>query len=187
MMVCHAATGSWTTPPWVLYARQYMPFDGPGIGPVQTPPPDRGFPPHLEVLYRAFLQSRRAHTVGHLPAEALRRLLIVAKLLPSWFLFPFALIGLFYSPWWMASVFALAYFALQLTFHVGGEIYYLDLVPWLFLLVGAGVAMAVRAALRQRRSLAVAACGAMSFAALWVLTGMTQEFYLVTAYASRRG
>ena len=27
----------------------------------------------------------------------------------------------------------------------------------------------------------------MSFAALWVLTGITQEFYLVTAYASRRG
>jgi hypothetical protein len=52
-VIFHATTGSWTTPPWALYARQYMPFDGPGIGAVHAPAPERGFPPHLRSLYDA--------------------------------------------------------------------------------------------------------------------------------------
>src|SRR5438105_8431252 len=51
---CKATTGSWTTPPWSLYARQYMPYDGPGIGPVRDQRAERGFPEHLAGLYDGF-------------------------------------------------------------------------------------------------------------------------------------
>src|SRR5436853_508968 len=57
-VVCKAATGSWTTPPWSLYAREYMPYDGPGIGPVRDVQAGRGFPPHLAGLHDGFLESR---------------------------------------------------------------------------------------------------------------------------------
>src|SRR5437588_8829437 len=67
--VCKTTTGAWTTPPWSLYASQYMPYDGPGIGPVRDLRAARGFPAHLMGLYEGFLETRRRHTWSHLPEE----------------------------------------------------------------------------------------------------------------------
>src|SRR4051812_23865763 len=148
-VVCNSATGSWTTPPWSLYGRQYMPFDGPGIGPVHAPPPERGLPPHLRDLDVGFRQSRERHTFARLPSDLVYRAGIVASLLPSAVAsVPFALVGLFWTALWPASVYAVAFFLLQLTFHVRAPIYYLEMAPWIFLLAAAGAHQAVRAAAR---------------------------------------
>src|SRR5204863_300344 len=97
-----AATGSWTTAPWSLYARQYMPYDGPGIGGFHEPAVERGFPPHLRGLHDRFLESRERHTWARFPQVVLRRLKIVAQLAPSWGLIPFAIAGLLWTPLWSA-------------------------------------------------------------------------------------
>ena len=72
IVACKAATGSWTTAPWSLYAHQYMPYDGPGIGAVHAPQAERGFPPHLQGLHDRFLESRQRHTWARLPREIQR-------------------------------------------------------------------------------------------------------------------
>lgn len=186
-MVCKSATGSWTTPPWSLYARQYMPYDGPGIGGVREVLPERGFPPHLDGLYDGFLETRRKHTWSHFPAETLRRLRVVADLLPSWMVLPFAAVGLLWTPLWATSVFAIAFFAASLTFHVGGAIYHLELYPWLALLAAAGTQLAVSGALRLRRPLALVACVLVSAAGLWIGVRAATELRLVLMHAPERG
>src|SRR2546428_7380709 len=42
---------------------------------------------------------------------------------------PFAIAGALWPPLWATSVFAAAFFAASLTFHVGGAIYHLELYP----------------------------------------------------------
>ena len=186
-IVCKAATGSWITPPWSLYARQYMPYDGPGIGPVHEVRPERGFPPHLAGLYDGFLETRRKHTWSHLPAETLRRLSIVADLPPSRMVLPFAAAGLLFTPLWATSVFAIAFFAASLSFHVGGAIYHLELYPWLALVAAAGTQLAVSGALRLRRPLALAAGVVLAAAGLWTVVRAATELRLVLVHAPERG
>ena len=186
-LVCKATTGSWTTAPWALYARQYMPYDGPGIGPVPEVRAERGFPPHLGGLYDGFLDTRRKHSWQHFPAETLRRLRIVAELAPAWAVLPFALAGIFWTPLWPSSVFALAFFAASLTFHVGGAIYHLELYPWLALTAAAGAEMAIRGALRLRRPFAIAVCSLLAVPALWTLVRSVTELRLILRHAPRRG
>ncbi len=186
-VVCKATTGSWTTVPWALYARQYTPYDGPGIGPLSSTPPERGMPAHLRMLDEGFRKSRARHTLAQLPAELGRRLLLLPRLLPGFIAGPFAVAGLFWAPLWPASVLAAAFFALQLTFHVRGVIYYLEMAPWLFLAVAAGAELAGRAALRLRRPLATAAVVALAITALWTSVGMAIELAPVVERAPERG
>jgi hypothetical protein len=186
-VVCKAATGSWTTPPWSLYARQYMPYDGPGIGGVREVRPERGFPPHLTSLYEGFLETRRKHTWSHLPSETVRRLSVVAELAPAWAAIPFAIAGLLWQPLWPAALFALAFFAASLTFHVGGAIYHLEIYPWLALSAAAGAELAVRGALRLRRPFALLACAALAIPALWTAVRAITEVRLVLMNAPERG
>jgi hypothetical protein len=186
-IVCAATTGSPRTAPWSLYARQYMPYDGPGIGSVPQTKAERGFPPHLKILHDGFLESRRRHTLERLPAEAFRRARIVAGLLPSWAAVPFAVLGLFWPPLIMTSVFAATTFLLQLTFHVGGAIYHLEMYPWLALAAAAGGEMAIRAALRVRHVPAIAACALVGAAALWTAGRMVKDTALVLIHAPERG
>lgn len=185
--VCRATTGSWTTAPWSLYARQYMPFDGPGIGPVRADPPQRPLPAHLHDLEVGFRQSRERHTFARLPAEAGRRILLVARLLPGWVAVAFAALGLLWRPLWPASVFALIFYVLQLTFHFRSAIYYLEMAPWLFLAAAAGAELAVRGALRLRRAAAVPSLVALAMAALWIGVGMATDLHPVIVHASERG
>jgi hypothetical protein len=183
---CKATTGSWTTPPWSLYARQYMPFDGPGIGAVRDVHAERGFPPHLMGLHDGFLETRRKFTWSRLPAETLRRLRLVAGMPPAWAVIPFSVAGAFWAPLWPASIFALAFFAASSTFHVGGAIYNLELYPWLALAAAAGAEMALRGALRLRRPLAASALAMLCIAALWTASRAARELYTVITRAAER-
>jgi hypothetical protein len=185
-IVCKATTGSWTTAPWSFYARQYMPFDGPGIGPMRAVAPERVLPPHLGDLPYGFELSRRRHTFARLPSETGRRLVLVGELLPGWVAVAFALPGLAWAPLWPASVFAAAFFLLQLTFHFRAPIYYLEMVPWLYLAAAAGAELAVRAIRRLRQPLAIGAAFVASLAALWVAVGMVTELRPVIARAAER-
>lgn len=185
-VVCKQTTGSWTTAPWSLYARQYMPFDGPGVGPMRADRPQRELPPHLRDLDVGFRQSRERHTFARLPSETGRRALLLTRLLPGWVSVPFVLLGLLWAPLWPASVFAVAFFALQLTFHFRATIYYLEMAPWLFLAAAAGVHLAVRAAMRLRRPLSAAAAIVLALAALWTGVGMSTELWRVIERAPER-
>ena len=184
--VCKTTTGAWTTPPWSLYASQYMPYDGPGIGPVRDLRAGRGFPAHLMGLYEGFLETRRRHTWSHLPEELVRRLRLIAVLPPAWAVIPFAIAGAFWPPLWATSVFAAAFFAASLTFHVGGAIYHLELYPWIALAAAAGFEMAVRNALRLRRPLALAACAILAVPAGWTAMRAVSELKAVLTNAHRR-
>jgi hypothetical protein len=184
--VCKATTGAWTTPPWSLYASQYMPYDGPGIGPVRELRAGRGFPAHLLGLYEGFLETRRKHTWSHLPGEMVRRLRLIAGLAPAWAVIPFAIAGAFWPPLWATSVFAAAFFAASLTFHVGGAIYHLELYPWIALTAAAGFETAVRGALRLRRPLALAACAVLAIPAGWTALRAMTELKAVLTNAQRR-
>lgn len=184
---CKAATGSWTTAPWSLYARQYMPFDGPGIGAVRDAPPERPLPAHLQGLRASFLASRQRHTWARLPGEALRRLRIVARLAPGWLVIPFAAAGLFWTPLWSAWLFALAFFLLELLFHAGDEIYFLEIYPCLALAAAAGAELAVRGAMRLRRPLQQGALAVLGAAALYLAVEIATELRMVLRVAADRG
>jgi len=185
-VVCKASTGSWTTAPWSLYAKQYMPFDGPGIGPVRSDAPTLSLPPHLRDLEVGFRQSRERHTFARLPGEAFRRLLLVGNLLPGWVAVAFAVAGLLWRPLWPAGVFAAAFFLLQLTFHFRAPIYYLETVPWLCLAAAAGAELAVRFVRGLRLAAALPAAAALVLAALWVGVLMGTGVRLVVVHAKER-
>jgi hypothetical protein len=183
---CRAATGSWATTPWSLYARQYMPFDGPGIGAVREPPPERALPPHLQGLHDSFLASRQRHTWARLPGEALRRLRIIAQLAPGWLVVPFAAAGLFWTPLWSAWLFALAFFLLELLFHVGDTIYLLEIYPSFALAAAAGAELAVEGASRLRRPLREGALAVLGAAALFIAVQIGTEMRMVLRSAAHR-
>jgi hypothetical protein len=164
-----------------------MPFDGPGIGAMRTDAPERKLPAHLKDLPDGFELSRRRHTFARLPWEAGRRLLLVAGLLPGWVAVAFAVAGLAWTRLWPASVFAAAFFLLQLTFHFRASIYYLEMVPWLCLAAAAGVELAGRRIARLRRSLALGAAVVAGLAGLWVAVGMSTELIPVVRHARDRG
>jgi hypothetical protein len=154
---CRVTTGSWTVPPWLLYARQYMPFDGPGIGPLREDSPTRALPEHLAPLAESFRASRAAYTVSRLPTEAQRRAGLVEDLAPGLLAIPFVLVGVAWTPLLFASIFALLYFGLQLTFHVAMPLYYLEMCPWLALSAAAGAVLTAKGIGRiPRRRWAVA-------------------------------
>jgi hypothetical protein len=184
--ICKATTGSWTTAPWSFYARQYMPFDGPGIGPMRADKPLRDLPPHLRDLPYGFALSRARHTFARLPSETVRRLVLVGELLPGWVAVAFALPGLLWAPLWPASVFAAAFFLLQLTFHFRAPIYYLEMVPWLYLMAGAGTELVVRGIRRLRQPLSTGAAVLAGLAGVWVAVGIVTELRPVIAHAADR-
>src|SRR5207253_2696456 len=160
---------------------------GPGIGPVRDLRAGRGFPAHLMGLYEGFLETRRKHTWSHLPEEMVRRLRLIAVLPPAWAVIPFAIAGAFWPPLWATSVFAAAFFAASLTFHVGGAIYHLELYPWLALSAAAGAEMALRGASRLRRPLAIAAYALLALPALWTAVRIAGELRLVLGHAPEHG
>jgi hypothetical protein len=138
LVACRATTGSWSQPPWLLYARQYMPFDGPGIGPMRKSAAVRALPAHLAPLAETFRASRAAYTFARIPAEARRRAEIVEDLVPGLLVILFVLVGVGWVPLLFAPIFAVIYFGLQLTFHVAMPLYYLETCPWLALSAAAG-------------------------------------------------
>ena len=142
--VCRTTTGSWTVTPWGLYARQYMPFDGPGLGAPREQAAERRVPAHLAPMVEGFRASRARYTWTAFPQEVLRRGQIVEDLAPSLLVLPFVALGVLCTPLVFASVFTLVFFAFQLTFHAAFPFYYLETCPWLALLGAAGAALVVR-------------------------------------------
>ncbi|MCA1827096.1 MAG: hypothetical protein LC689_09180 [Myxococcales bacterium] len=184
---CRAMTGSWTTPPWAQYAREYMPFDGPGIGAVARIRPERRLPNHLIGLFEGFLRTRLAHTWPHLPAAFVERLRVVAALAPSDAALVFIAVALFWAPLWPASVFGGVFFLAALTFHVGRAAYYIEMAPSLILLSVAGAEMAVRAAVRLRsRPVAIASLCLLSLPALWTAARLGTDFSELMSRISER-
>jgi len=96
-------------------------------------------------------------------------------------------VGLFWTPLWASSVFALAFFAASLTFHYGGAIYHLELYPWPRALRrgrrgdGGARGAAPAAAARDDR------CSLLALPALWTAVGIAGELRLVLGHAPERG
>lgn len=176
--VCRATTGSWTRSPWGLYAAQYMPFDGPGLGEPQAPPPLRTLPPHVRALARQWELSRRSYTASRLPAEIVRRAGVTASLVPTVALLaaPLALAGLT-----QALAFALGFlvldFAAMLGFHFVHGLYLFELAPALLLLAAAGASRLAGLSRGEARPPGAGALRivALGVAALALLLGAVRE------------
>jgi hypothetical protein len=177
LFFCHAITGSFTTSPWALYAAQYMPFDGPGLGAPSTTAPLRALPLHLAQLSEGFALSRARYTAAALPGVAWQRLCAAIELLPSKLLLAPALLGLLSARALLFPlVFAAAWFALGLTFHSSLDLYLVELVPVLALLAGLGLDRLIRFGLSLRSRFAkLALIASAALAALWVSLSAVPE------------
>ncbi len=142
LLFCSATTGSATTAPWSLYARQYMPFDGLGFGSeAETRPPERALPPHLARLAANYQASRAAHPLAALPRTALSRLRLLAAFAPSVAIWLFALLALpLLSRLLLPLGFAVLLFSAQLAMHWDEAFYLLEIYAALALVASAGVA-----------------------------------------------
>ena len=134
-----AMTGNLFETPWAQYARQYMPFDGPGIGPIAPRRPERDLPPHLARLADVFYASRARHTLAHLPAAAWIRLQHLANHAPSALLLPLAGLAPFAgAAALLPGLFVALFFFLQLSFHSNQPFYLVEAWPALSLLIALG-------------------------------------------------
>ncbi len=162
-----AAVGSPLFSPWQLWARQYTPFDGPGIGPPPALPAERAVPPHLQDVADLYRGSRTSHLWPRLPDIAGRRLDQLAEFLPQRSLLALALLGvaaaLFTGAAWLALLFGAALFTAQLGFHSGLLQHEVDKYPALCALAAGGLDLALalysaaRARALQRPALGAAA------------------------------
>ena len=144
---CKATTGSWTTTPWSVYARQYTPWDGLGIGPIDARPPERAFPPQLRLMEAAFRESREHYTWSVVPLMALARLKALLDYLPGFGALALLLLGLWSGRMAVPLAYAALLFLLQMTFHFENTWYLQELWPPLAIGVAAGADRLIR--LRQ--------------------------------------
>jgi hypothetical protein len=149
-------TGSFTTSPWTLYARQYTPGDGPGFATPDLPPPLRALPPHLDYLRQSFLASRSSYTLEALPRRAKARLLgVLFQFPPTPLVLAPAALALAFPSGALALplAFAAFFFALQLLFHANHAWYLLEEWVAFCWLAGAGAAAVLRPIARLRHEL----------------------------------
>src|SRR5204862_4394188 len=78
------------------------------------------------------------------------------------------------------------FFLLQLTFHVGGAIYHLEIFPSLALAAAAGAELLTSAALRLRRPLSQVALAGLVGAALFIAVQVGGAVEVVWGRASER-
>lgn len=176
VLTCLVVTGKPFELPWALYARQYMPFDGPGIGKVTAPPAERHLPAHLEELATSFRFSRELHTPLRLVTTVERRATQVSRFSPSPLLLPFALFAFGLGPAAaLAAVFVAAFFALQLFFHASNWYYLLECWPALAFLIAAGADRLARASSGWPRALRIAARAAIVIAAIHAFASIVEE------------
>jgi hypothetical protein len=142
---CHNVTGSFTTTPWALYARQYMPYDGLSLTTDANAPPLRALPTHTRGLGERLRNSRLKYSQGWLGEQGLRAWGVVAIFpghIPALLVLP----GVFGAPpiALVAATVAAAYFILQATHHFTWAAYLVELYPSLLLLAGLGLARILR-------------------------------------------
>src|SRR5207248_2850161 len=90
------------------------------------------------------------------------------------------------APPLIASALIAAFFLLQLTFHVGGAIYHLEIFPSLALAAAAGAELLTSAALRLRRPLSQVALAGLVGAALFIAVQVGSAVEVVWRRASER-
>jgi hypothetical protein len=142
---CRNVTGSFTTTPWALYARQYMPYDGLSLTTDAYALPLRALPPHTRRLAERLRESRFKYSQGWLPEQGLRALGVVAIFpghIPALLILP----GVFGAPpiALVAATVAAVYFILQATHHFTWAAYLVELFSPLLLLAGLGLARILR-------------------------------------------
>lgn len=147
---CKATTGSWTKTPWSLYAREYMPWDGPGIGKAAAPPPERAAPAHLQRMVTLFEQSRERYTWRVIPFYAWARAKALMSYLPGPGAAALLLLGLLCARMSVPFAYVVALFLLQLSFHFMRSWYLQELYPPLALAIAAGADLLVRRAISAR-------------------------------------
>ncbi len=150
---CKATTGAWTLTPWALYARQYMPYDGPGVGPAPQTAPERTFPPHLRSMDESFRVSRAHYTASVLPHAAAVRARVLLDYLPGAGAGALLVIGLSSGLLAVPLTYAALLFLLQLGFHSQHPWYAQELWPALALGVAAGAGRLVQLTLSVRARL----------------------------------
>ena len=141
---CKATTGSWTTTPWSLYARQYMPWDGPGIGPVTAPPPERAAPVQLRRMIESFRVERQRYTWAVVPHIAWARARVLLQYLPGLGAAALLALGLLSAQMAVPLLYVALLFLLQTSFHFMQTWYLQELFPPLALGVAAGADLLVR-------------------------------------------
>ncbi|MBS2024785.1 MAG: hypothetical protein JST92_20510 [Deltaproteobacteria bacterium] len=174
----HAITGHALVDPWRLWAQQYAPWDGPGVGPLRTTAPARAVPDHLAPLLTEYRNSRLRYMPGNLLAAWLVRARLAMTILPSPFLVllcPLGRAAALREGLLGPLVFAVALALLQLLHHFFLRVYWLDVLPLLAILVALGLARCWTwvqpgglADTRPRRALAYAALSAAAMLALYV-------------------
>jgi hypothetical protein len=142
---CRNVTGSFTTTPWELYARQYMPYDGLSLTTDAGARPLRTLPEHSLGLAEQMRESRFRYSQGWLAEQGLRALGVVAIFpghIPALLVLP----GVFGAPpiAFVAATIGAVYFILQATHHFTWAAYLVELYPPLLLLAGLGLARILR-------------------------------------------
>lgn len=142
---CRTVTGSFTTTPWALYARQYMPYDGLSLTTDANARPLRSLPAHTRDLGEGLRRSRLKYSQGWLAEQGLRALGVVAIFpghISALLILPGALGA---SPIALVAVaIAAVYFILQATHHFTWAAYLVELYPPLLLLAGLGLSRILR-------------------------------------------
>lgn len=136
-------TGSFSTTPWGLWARQYSPFDGPGIGAFSDPAPLREVPEHFKPLLEKYRESRVDYTWSALPSEFFYRWVGALKVnlaaMTLVVLVCFGLLAALKVPGLaLAGTVGALYFLSQIGFHSSLFQYSSDFSPAMALLVGGG-------------------------------------------------
>ena len=169
---CKAMTGGFLETPWAQYARQYMPFDGPGIGPIALRRPERALPPHLQRLGAIFFDSRERHTWPRLGEAVWIRLGHLASYAPTALLLPLAAFGLSAgAPALVAALFVFFFFTLQLAFHSNAPFYLVEAWPALAFLIALGSRRLWTLAAARPRPARLAAGSALAVAAAFATVG----------------
>lgn len=142
---CRSVTGSFTTTPWALYARQYMPYDGLSLTTDANALPLRALPAHSRGLAEQMRDSRSRYSQGWLAEQGLRAQ-GVAAIFPGHIPALLVLPGIFGAPpaALAAATVAAVYFILQATHHFTWAAYLVELYPPLLLLAGLGLARILR-------------------------------------------
>jgi hypothetical protein len=136
-------TGDWTTSPWTLYRKEYLPFDKPGFG-LDSAAPLLPLSPVNADVYAEFAPEHARHTVANLSAIARERIGSIVR--GEWsgsrvILLPLFLLGVLAGGAAVRFVVASAVclFAAYLSYGHwrGWTIYYLEASPALALATGA--------------------------------------------------
>lgn len=139
----HAVTGVAGKTPWALWAEQYSPFDGPGIGKIDASPPRREVPGHFAGTVDSYKASRESYVWSALPSVVALRFgsFTSVSMASATFLVLFFLgflAALLYGSLRLPLVICCLYFLSTMVFHSSLVQYGSDLAVAVSLLVGGG-------------------------------------------------